>query len=312
MIKLKCLGVLFFFIALTSCTGGDDGGSNSSGGGGGVTNCTGSCANATSFLSTIEVQRIIAQTVGEAQARNLKATIAVVDRVGNVLAVFRMGAAVNVTITSQRTPAVTGGLEGLPVDSTLAAIAKAITGAFLSSEGNAFTSRTANQIVQEHFNPGETGQPGGPLFGVQFSQLACSDFSANLLRNGVGGNFSPKSSPLGLSADPGGLPLYKDGTPIGGIGVIADGIYGLDLDIANFDSDNDELMALAGQTGLAPPVDVRADRITVDGKTLRYVDDDNLFTDPASSADFSSINGVAGTVWPFYLYLHMHRIDLLL
>jgi len=295
MIKLKCLGVLFFLIALTSCTDGGDGGSNSSGGGG-VTNCTGSCANATSFLSTVEVQRIIAQAVGEAQARNLKATIAVVDRVGNVLAVFRMGAAVNVTITSQRTPAVTGGLEGLAVDSTLAAIAKAITGAYLSSEGNAFTSRTANQIVQEHFNPGETGQPGGPLFGVQFSQLACSDFSANLLRNGVGGNFSPKSSPLGLSADPGGLPLYKDGTPIGGIGVIADGIYGLDLDIANFDSDNDELMALAGQTGLAPPVDVRADRITVDGKTLRYVDDDNLFTDPASSADFASINGVAGTI----------------
>ena len=77
----------------------------------------------------------------------------------------------------------TGGLEGirLPVRrpsvniDPLAAIAKAVTGAYLSSEGNAFSSRTASQIVQEHFNPREDFQPAGPLFGVQFSQLACSD-----------------------------------------------------------------------------------------------------------------------------------------
>lgn len=293
MTLIRCFGVLFFSVALTSCTSDGNGGG---GGGSDGTSCTGFCANASSFLSTVEVQRIIAQAVGEAQARNRNATIAVVDRVGNVLAVFRMGSAVNVTITSQRTPAVAGGLEGLAVDSTLAATAKAITGAYLSSEGNAFTSRTANQIVQEHFNPGETGQPGGPLFGVQFSQLPCSDFSADLTNPGTNGNFSPRSSPLGLSADPGGLPLYKGGTPVGAIGVIADGIYGIDLNITNFDSDTDELIALAGQTGFAPPVDVRADRITVDGKTLRYVDDENIFTSPASSADFASINGVAGTL----------------
>ena len=32
----------------------------------------------------------------------------------------------------------------------------------------------------------------------------------------------------GLSADPGGIPLYKNGTPVGGVGVISDGIYGLE------------------------------------------------------------------------------------
>ena len=32
----------------------------------------------------------------------------------------------------------------------------------------------------------------------------------------------------GLSADPGGFPLYKGGTPVGGVGVLADGIYTLD------------------------------------------------------------------------------------
>src|SRR5690606_39718485 len=39
-------------------------------------------------LSVTDVQKIIAQAVGEAKARNLPSVIAVTDRVGNVLAVF--------------------------------------------------------------------------------------------------------------------------------------------------------------------------------------------------------------------------------
>jgi hypothetical protein len=127
--------------------------------------CTGSCTSAASFLSVAEVEQIVAQAVAEAQALQVPATIAVVDRVGNVLAVYRMeGARPTVTIGSGR--GVVGGLEGLVVPSELAAIAKAVTGAYLSSEGNAFSTRTASQIVQEHFNPGELNAPSGPLFGV--------------------------------------------------------------------------------------------------------------------------------------------------
>ena len=48
-----------------------------------------------------------------------------------------------------------GGLEGESLFATLAAISKAGTGAFLSSQGNAFSTRTASQIIQEHYNPGE-------------------------------------------------------------------------------------------------------------------------------------------------------------
>jgi len=134
------------------------------------------------------VQRILAQAVGEAQARNVRATIAVTDRVGNVLAVFRMnGAATTFTITGGR--GVGGGLENVNVlPDGFAAIAKAVTGAYLSSEGNAFSTRTAGQIVQQQFNPGEIGQPSGPLFGVQFSQLSCSD----LMRRDSDGLAGPK------------------------------------------------------------------------------------------------------------------------
>jgi uncharacterized protein GlcG (DUF336 family) len=259
--------------------------------------CTGSCVTAASFLSTAEVQRVIAQASAEAAALNRPATIAVVDRVGNVLAVFRMnGAPPVVTITSER--GVTGGLENLNVPGELAAIAKAVTGAFLSSEGNAFSTRTANQIVQENFNPGEGGQPSGPLFGVQFSQLPCSDLNTRL-SDGLHG---PKRSPLGLSADPGGFPLYKDGTPVGGIGVAADGIYGLDLEIADIDRDIDELIALAGTFGFAAPLDRRGDRITVEGKTFRFSDAafGDLSSNPSSPPAFAGLAGELRTVPAYF------------
>jgi len=250
--------------------------------------CAPSCLSAANFLSDTDVQRVIAQAVGEAQARGALATIAVVDRVGNVLAVFQMtGARANFDIVSGR--GVSGGLDGLidTLPSTQAAIAKAITGAYLSSWGNAFSSRTAGQIVQENFNPGEAQAPAGPLYGVQFSQLSCSD----VVRNATQGTVGPKRSPLGLSADPGGLPLYKNAVVVGGIGVIADGVYGLDLDIFDIDQDTDELIAVAGSSGFAPPDDIRGERITANGHSFRFVDSDSIVSNPANPPAFGTLPG---------------------
>ena len=262
-----------------------------SGGGSGGT--SGNPAAGGQALSVADVVLILGQAINEALARGRAGTIAVVDRPGSVLAVVRMtGAAVNVVITSGR--GVTTGLEGAVVPDTLAAIAKAVTGAFLSSRGNAFTTRTAGQIVQEHFNPGEFGQPGGPLFGVQFSQLPCSDLSVRFVSGLPQAFIGPKRSPLGLSADPGGLPLYKAGDLVGGIGVISDGIYGLDLDISNFDTDDDELIAVAGTVGFAAPTGIRANRITVEGKSLRFTDrgTESLVSSPENAPAF--VDGVNG------------------
>jgi uncharacterized protein GlcG (DUF336 family) len=258
------------------------------GGGTGGGGCSGACQSASpNALTVADVQQVIAQAVAEAKARNAKATIAVVDRVGNVLGVFQMtGAAAMFTIDGQR--GASGGLEGVAIiPSQFAAISKAITGAYLSSEGNAFSSRTASQIIQEHFNPRENQQPGGPLFGVQFSQLICSDLN----RTAAAGTIGPKPAPLGLSADPGGLPLYKNGTVVGGVGVIADGRYSLDLNIIDFDVDLDELIALAAGSGFSAPVDRRADRITVDGRTLRYVDSESLLSNPGSAPPVTTTDG---------------------
>ena len=286
-------GTVALALALAACSGGDGG---SQGGG-----CDGFCADTPTRLEVAEVQGVIARAVGEASARGAAATIAVVDRVGNVLGVFRMNGA-DTLIATDGGRGVTAGLDGLDgvalgVPDTLAAIAKAVTAAFLSSEGNAFTTRTASQIVQLHFYPGELGQPSGPLFGVQFSQLPCSDLNTRfdgVTRPSVG----PHRSPLGLAADSGGLPLYKNGTLVGGLGVIADGVYGLDRDIRDRDLDVDELVALAGTTGLEAPPDRRADRITVDGKPLRFADATaaDLAANPAAAPAFAAVDGVAGAL----------------
>lgn len=238
---------------------------------------------------------MISQAVQEASARSAPATIAVVDRSGNVLAVFQMhGAKDPIRLDSGR--GVTGGLEAIDVlPAALGAISKAVTGAYLSSDANAFSTRTASQIIQEHFDPDETGQPAGPLFGVQFSNLPCSDLSARY--NGTGPGAGPQRAPLGLAGDAGGFPLYKGGTLVGGVGVLADGVYGI-ADTSPDQRNDDESIALAATSGFAAPDSIRADRITLNGLALRYSKATiaTLMRDPAAAPAYTGIAGSAGTL----------------
>ena len=283
-------------LTLAGCGGGGVTGSGS--GQGTTTVATGTsrvfASPAQEALTSAEVGRIIAQSVAEADARKMPAVIAVTDRVGNVLAVFSMtGANQNLAVPLPRN-GMGMDLQGVNVPGAVAgAISKAITGAYLSSAGNAFTTRTASEIVQEHFppTPGAVGLESGPLFGVQFSQLPCSDLAARYDATGAPGAFiGPKRAPLGLSADPGGIPLYKNGVVVGGIGIMSDGVYGLDADIADRDNDSDEAIAQAGAAGFTGDVSIQANRITVDGTTLRYADTPAM-TSANPSATFASVAG---------------------
>ncbi len=270
----RTLAVVLALALLPGCGGGGGGGASA------PAACVGSCGEASpNALTRIEVEAVVGRAVAEARARGANAHVAVTDRVGNVLAVYSMTGAPATIAVSSGLPA--GGLEGIPagtIPATFAAISKAITGAYLSSAGNAFTTRTAGQIVQELFNPGEAQQPAGPLYGVQFSQLTCSDVNR---KRALHGDVGPKNSPLGLAADPGGLPLYKSGVLVGGIGVEADGRYGIDRDIFGIDDDAEEKIAVAASFGLAAPADIRGDRITADGRTFRYVDSESIASNPA-------------------------------
>ena len=73
----RASGLIAVFAAVLAGCGG--------GAGGGTSNAQIPSPNA---LTAAEVATVIAQAVAEAKARNAPATIAVVDRVGNVLGIF--------------------------------------------------------------------------------------------------------------------------------------------------------------------------------------------------------------------------------
>jgi uncharacterized protein GlcG (DUF336 family) len=105
------------------------------------------------------------------------------------------------------------------------AAAKARTAAFFSSNENALTSRVIGELSQPH-NPIGSG-PTGPLWGIGDSNQP-SDLAGSDRRNG-------------LITFPGGVPLYKGDTLVGGIGVSGDGVQ------------QDEIVAFAGtESGFTP------------------------------------------------------------
>jgi len=210
----------------------------------------------TTSLTVDDIQRIIAQAASAATALAHPVTIIVTDREANVIGFFPMsGAPTTTTIRSVGT--LGRGLEGAVVLPFQAATAKAATAAFFSTHGNAFTTRTAGFIIQEHFPPGISFRPAGPLYGVQFSSLPCSDINR-------------VSARLGLSGDPGGLPIYKNGEPAGGIGIEGDGLYTVDRDPTDSDQPFEELIAASAVRGYEAPPLIRADNILVDGIRLPY------------------------------------------
>lgn len=251
-------------------------------------------------LAPEDVRTVIAQAVSAAAALNRAVTVAVTDREGNVLGVFTMTGATprtrfdGGTVFRQTADPATGipaqGLEGADFPAALnparlAAITKAGTAAFFSTAGNAFTPRTASFIIQEHFPPNVSQQGRGPLFGVQFSQLVCSDIKKPGL-------------PLGLSGDAGGLPIYKNGVAAGGVGIEGDGIYTIDRDPMDFDKPLEELIAVAAVRGYEPPATIRGDNIIVGGIRLPYVNVTDADAPRPATIPFASLPGTVDAAFP--------------
>src|SRR6202043_2236524 len=107
-------------------------------------------------LTSADVTTIINHAVTRAVQVSPRSVIAFTDREGYVLGIWN----------------VAGG-EPTPAQIT-SAVSKAGTAAFLSSNQNAFSSRTAGFIIQQHFPPGVRNTATGPLVGVGFSSLPFS------------------------------------------------------------------------------------------------------------------------------------------
>ncbi|HEY2547816.1 MAG TPA: heme-binding protein [Candidatus Acidoferrum sp.] len=172
-------------------------------------------------LQVPDVQNIVQAAVNSA---NVDMVVAVVDRAGFVLGVFR----------TQNAPATAIGNFGQTLDANDVAVALARTGALFSNDQAPLSSRTVRFISGIHFPPGVTNQPPADLYGIENTNRGCTLVSGAAFQNQIppllalGGGFGPgiltgkadamDSNPLAVN--PGGVPIFYQNVVVGGIGVV--------------------------------------------------------------------------------------------
>ncbi|MGE0820574.1 MAG: heme-binding protein [Candidatus Binatia bacterium] len=217
--------------------------------------------------------------------------VAVVDRVGNILGVFRKTGAPTQVAGNFSREALLNNPQFAAVE---VAISLARTAAFFSNNQAPLSSRTVRFISGVHFPPGVMFTPNAALYGIENTNRGC-DLNTTFLP----GKEVPRAKALNdltctstdrsgcslgvttgkidffdsdaSAVNPGGIPLFKGDTIVGGVGVVG-----------NFPGNLAELVALVAaflpSEGVLPvPVfftkDLR-ERVFIDGIRLPFVNVD--------------------------------------
>ncbi len=174
-------------------------------------------------LLTADDVRLIVQDAAIA-IDSPNAVIAVTDRLGRVLGVFR----------KPNSPATAIGNFGASVDTNELAVALARTASFFSNDQAPLSSRTVRYISGIHFPPGVQNTPSAALYGIENTNRGCTLNAAFAAGQDVPAARSIDGSKPGLgvltgkadlvdsdpnAVNPGGVPLFKAGTLVGAVGV---------------------------------------------------------------------------------------------
>lgn len=180
-------------------------------------------------------------------------TVVVVDSAGNVLGAFRPldNTRFSFDVAAQKARTVVAYSDA----TSTAALGEPIAGV---PPGTAMTSRAIGFLAQPLYPPGIDGTNPGPIFGIQDALpggtgagIPGLDVTPGAVGDATDGN--------GITIFPGGIPLYKGGILVGGIGVSGDGV------------DQDDYVAAAGAAGFEPPDALRCDNLIILGARLPYV-----------------------------------------
>jgi uncharacterized protein GlcG (DUF336 family) len=177
---------------------------------------------AAAVLTAADVDSIVKAT---AASVNVPLVIGITDRSGNILAIYKKANA----------PATAVGNFSQTHPSDQVAVSLAMSAAFFSNDQAPFSTRTIRFTSATHFPPGVTDAASGPLYGIENTNRGCGLNVSYLsgqslpvptaLSGGPGlGIVTGKPNQTDSASDnftvnPGGVPIFKNGLAVGGVGV---------------------------------------------------------------------------------------------
>jgi uncharacterized protein GlcG (DUF336 family) len=237
-------------------------------------------------LQAADVQNIVQAAVNSV---NVDMIVAVVDRAGFVLGVFR----------TQNAPSTAVGNFAQTQDANDIAVALARTGAFFSNDQAPLSSRTVRFISGIHFPPGVVNQPPADLYGIENTNRGCTLVNDPVFQSRVppslalSSGFGPgvitgkvdRNDSNAEAVNPGGVPIFYKNVVLGGIGVVT---ASSNSNVAEFVAFTGATTARTGPADTFGPTPAAPGVVFIGGIALPFVNQTSL------PAGFSA-GPVAGT-----------------
>src|SRR5690242_18611770 len=225
-------------------------------------------------LQATDVQDIVQAAVNSV---NVDMVVAVVDRAGFVLGVFR----------TQNAPTTATGNFGQTQNANDLAVALARTGAFFSNDQGPLSSRTVRFISGIHYPPGVANQPPADLYGIENTNRGCTlindpNFQSKVPPSlALGGGFGPGvitgkadvNDSDAAAVNPGGVPIFYKNVVLGGIGIVTSAS---DPSVAEFAAFTGSTTARTGPTDTFGPTPAAPGVVFIGGIALPFVTQTSL------------------------------------